>query len=184
MSPKNKPAPAQAPEAVARRPLLLALLGAVGLALPHTARAAASPKQITVWKTPTCGCCKEWVSHLNKNGFKATVNDVEDTAPMRQKLGLPEKYGACHTALLQGYVVEGHVPARELRRLLREKPKAVGLAVLGMPAGSPGMEMGERRDAYDVLLVLADGSARVYQSYPSTPSLPSPPSPANPSVRS
>jgi len=165
MSPENKPAHALEP--MARRPLLqLALFGALALALPHAARAAAGPQAITVWKTPTCGCCKEWVAHLSKNGFKAAVNDVDDTAPIRQKLGLPEKYGACHTALLQGYVIEGHVPAQELRRLLREKPRAVGLAVLGMPAGSPGMEMGDRRDAYDVLLVLADGNTRVYQSYP------------------
>ena len=172
MSPRNKPAQAvememkMKMEPMARRPLLqLALFGAIGLALPQAARAAA-PQAISVWKTPTCGCCKEWVAHLNKNGFKAAVHDVDDTAPIRQKLGLPEKYGACHTALLGGYVVEGHVPARELHRLLREKPKAVGLAVLGMPAGSPGMEMGGRYDAYDVLLVLADGSARVYQPYP------------------
>jgi len=166
MSPRNKPAQALQMQSMARRPLLqLALFGAIGLALPQAARAA-GPQAISVWKTPTCGCCKEWVAHLDKNGFKAAVNDVEDTAPIRQKLGLPEKYGACHTALLGSYVIEGHVPARELRRLLREKPKAVGLAVLGMPAGSPGMEMGDRRDAYDVLLVLADGSARVYQSYP------------------
>ena len=183
---KNKPIPAQAIEGLARRPLLqLALLGAIGLALPHTARAAASPKKIVVWKTPSCGCCKAWVAHLDKSGFKTTVHDVEDTAPMRQKLGLPEKYGACHTALLDGYVIEGHVPAPTLRRLLREKPKAVGLAVLGMPAGSPGMEMGDRQDAYDVLLVLGDGSARVYQSYPAaSPASPSAPRSNPPSVKS
>ncbi|MDB5885541.1 MAG: metal-binding protein [Polaromonas sp.] len=165
MSPKNNPFPA--PGATTRRPLLqLALLGAATLAWPHAARAAAGPQAITVWKTPSCGCCKEWVAHLGKNGFKPVVNDVEDTAPMRQKLGLPEKYGACHTASVNGYVVEGHVPAQAIRRLLREKPKAVGLAVLGMPAGSPGMEIGDRHDAYDVLLVTPDGRARVYQSYP------------------
>ena len=94
------------------------------------------------------------------------THDVKDTAPMRQKLGLAEKFGSCHTGLLGTYVLEGHVPAREMRRLLREKPRALGLAVPGMPTGSPGMEMGNARDAYDVLLVLNDRNSRIYQSYP------------------
>jgi hypothetical protein len=135
------------------------------------ALAGSQPNQITVWKTPSCGCCHEWVAHLRKSGFEVVTHDVEDTAPMRQKFGLPAKFSSCHTARLGSYVVEGHVPAQELRRLLREKPSALGLAVPGMPAGSPGMEMGPTRDAYDVLLVLADGSSRVYQSYPSKSSV-------------
>lgn len=99
------------------------------------------------------------------------TNDVKDTTPIRQKLGMPEKFGSCHTASLGGYVLEGHVPATEIRRLLREKPAARGLAVPGMPMGSPGMEMGNTRDAYDVLLVLQDGSSRTYQSYAANPSV-------------
>jgi hypothetical protein len=153
---------------VSRRLVLqlpLAALGAWALAHPLVTLAATNPEQITVWKTPNCGCCKDWVAHLRDNGFQVVTHDVPDTAPMRQKLGLPAKFGSCHTAQLGAYVLEGHVPAQEVRRLLREKPKAVGLAVPGMPVGSPGMEMGEARDAYDVLLVLADGSSRVYQSY-------------------
>jgi hypothetical protein len=153
---------------VSRRLVLqlpLAALGAWTLAHPLVTLAATNPEQITVWKTPNCGCCKEWVAHLRDNGFQVVTNDVPDTAPMRQKLGLPAKFGSCHTAQLGAYVLEGHVPAPEVRRLLREKPKAVGLAVPGMPVGSPGMEMGDGRDAYDVLLVLPDGSSRVYQSY-------------------
>lgn len=111
------------------------------------------------------------MAHLRKSGFEVVTPDVEDTAPIRQKFGLNAKFGSCHTARLGSYVVEGHVPAQELRRLLREHPKALGLAVPGMPMGSPGMEMGDTRDAYDVLLVLADGSSRIYQSYPSKTSV-------------
>lgn len=144
--------------------LAAALLGASTLA--HAGSGIAkSADPITVWKTPDCGCCKEWIAHLQKNGFEVVAKDVGDTAPIRQKLGLPVKFGSCHTAQLGAYVLEGHVPAQEVHRLLREKPKAIGLAVPGMPVGSPGMEMGDRRDAYEVLLVLADGSSRVYQSY-------------------
>jgi len=106
---------------------------------------------------------------LRKEGFHVVTNDVSDTVPVRQKLGLPAKFGSCHTAQVSGYVLEGHVPAREVKRLLRENPVAIGLAVPGMPVGSPGMEMpGEMlgvRDAYDVLLVTPDGSSRVYESY-------------------
>ena len=145
----------------------LAGLTAAGLGLPLSAWAAGNDSLITVWKNPDCGCCKEWVTHLQKNGFEVVTNDIPDTAPMRQKLGLPAKFGSCHTAQLGAYVIEGHVPAQEIRRLMREKPKAIGLAVPGMPVGSPGMEVGSRQDAYDVLLVLADGSSRAYQSYPS-----------------
>ena len=152
-----------------RLALQLPLAGVTGvwLGLHQAAMAAVNPALITVWKTPDCGCCKEWVTHLRKNGFEVVTNDIKDTAPMRQKLGLPVKFGSCHTAQMGAYVLEGHVPAQEVRRLLREKPQAVGLAVPGMPVGSPGMEVGNTQDAYDVLLVLSDGSSRVYQSYPS-----------------
>ena len=149
-----------------RRRLLLA---AAAIALPTWALAqkAATATAIEVWKSPTCGCCKDWITHLQANGFKATVHDNGNT-DQRAALGMPIRYGSCHTALVGGYAIEGHVPARELRRLLAEKPKAVGLAVPAMPLGSPGMDgpvYGGRKDAYDVLLVLADGSAKVYQSY-------------------
>ena len=160
--------------AVSRRFALrlpLALVGLAVLSQPLRALAGSHPNQITVWKNASCGCCHEWVAHLRKNGFDVATHDVEDTAPIRQKFGLNAKFGSCHTARLGSYVVEGHVPAQELRRLLREQPKALGLAVPGMPMGSPGMEMGDTRDAYDVLLVLADGSSRVYQSYPSKTSV-------------
>ena len=127
--------------------------------------AAAPRTQVTVWKTPNCGCCKDWVTHLQASGFEVVTHDVKETATKREALGLPAKYGSCHTATVNGYVLEGHVPAKDVQRLLREKPVATGLAVPGMPVGSPGMEMGGATDAYDVMLVLKDGNARVYQSY-------------------
>jgi len=120
-----------------------------------------------VWKDPNCGCCNDWIDYLRREGFRIQTFDTGNTA-VRRRLGLPMQYASCHTALVGGYVIEGHVNAREIRRLLTEKPDALGLAVPGMPVGSPGMdgpEYGERRDPYDVLLVLRDGSSRSYQSY-------------------
>jgi hypothetical protein len=123
---------------------------------------------VEVWKDPNCGCCKDWVAHLEANGFATKVNDTGNEA-MRTRLGIPAKLGSCHTALVGGYAVEGHVPAADIRRLLRDKPKAVGLTVPGMPVGSPGMDgkvYGNRRDPYDVLLVLDNaGATRVFASY-------------------
>ena len=151
----------------------LSLLAIAVLGFPQIGRAAIQPETVTVWKTPTCGCCKDWVIHLRKEGFNVVTNDVPDTAPIRQKLGLPAKFGSCHTAQVGGYVIEGHVPASEVKRLLREKPAAIGLAVPGMPVGSPGMEMkGEMtgvRDAFDVVLVTRDGGSRVYEPYTAKP---------------
>lgn len=149
-----------------RRQLLLA---SAALALPIGALAQAKPPlpPLQVWKDPNCGCCKDWVSYLQADGFTVQVYDSGNTA-VRRRLGLPERYGSCHTALIGGYVVEGHVNAREIRRLLAEKPQALGLAVPGMPVGSPGMDgpdYGGRQDPYDVLLVQRDGTARIYQSY-------------------
>ena len=147
----------------------LSVLASTALGYPLLSTAALQPEAVTVWKTPTCGCCKDWVIHMRKEGFNVVTNDVPDTAPVRQRLGLPAKFGSCHTAQVGGYVIEGHVPASEVVRLLREKPAAIGLAVPGMPVGSPGMEMrGEMlgvHDAFDVVLVTRDGGSRVYQSY-------------------
>jgi hypothetical protein len=126
---------------------------------------AAGPK-MTVYKTRTCGCCAKWVEHLKTNGFDVTVEEVPSTAEYRQKYGVPEKLASCHTGVVSGYAIEGHVPAREIKRLLKTESKtAKGLAVPGMPAGSPGME-GARVDEYSVLLFDAKGSASVYEKYP------------------
>ncbi len=151
-----------------RRTTLMA--AAAALAGAGWAAQAASPKKLPVmqvWKDPNCGCCKDWVDILRREGFEVQTIDSGNTA-MRQRLGMPMKFASCHTALIDGYVIEGHVNPAEIKRLLAERPKALGLAVPGMPIGSPGMdgpEYGSRRDPYDVLLVQQDGSSRVYQSY-------------------
>jgi len=153
-----------------RRSLLLtapAVLAAATLPAWAAAPSARDLPVLQVWKDPNCGCCKDWISYLQRDGFQVQVFDTGNTA-VRKRLGLPDKFGSCHTALIGGYVVEGHVNAREIRRLLAEKPKAIGIAVPGMPVGSPGMdgpEYGGRKDPYDVVLVSPDGNARVYQSY-------------------
>ena len=135
--------------------------------VPAWARATGAKTAVEVWKDPECGCCKDWVAHLEANGFAVKVHDTGNNAA-RSRLGIDRKYGSCHTALVGGYAIEGHVPAREIRRLLAEKPAAIGLAVPGMPIGSPGMDgpvYGGRKDAFDVLLLAKDGSSRVYQHY-------------------
>lgn len=121
--------------------------------------------QVTVYKTPTCGCCGKWVEHMKASGFAVTVEEVDNTGPYREKYGVPEALQSCHTAVVEGYAIEGHVPAPDIQRLLKERTKAKGLAVPGMVSGSPGME-GGRTDAYSVLLFQADGRSTVYQSYP------------------
>jgi hypothetical protein len=117
-----------------------------------------------VWRTPSCGCCKAWVEHMQSKGFDLSITDMP-AAELGQKktaLGVGGALASCHTAAIGGYTIEGHVPAEDVARLLKEKPEAIGLSVPGMPAGSPGMEMGERHDAYDVLLVKKDGTSPVF----------------------
>lgn len=155
-----------------RRSLLTtaaALLGAAAAASPVFALTASKPV-LEVWKTPTCGCCHDWIKHVEANGFEVKSHDVSEAAKSstRAQLGLAEKYGSCHTAVVSGYVIEGHVPARDIHRLLKDRPRALGLTVPGMTVGSPGMdgpEYGGRKDPYTVLLVQRDGGASVYQSY-------------------
>jgi hypothetical protein len=141
------------------------LLGVAALAW---AAQAVTPKPVVqVWKDPNCGCCKDWMAHLHKAGFEVSGIDKGNTAA-RAALGMPLKLGSCHTARVQGYVIEGHVPASDIKRLLTEKPNALGLAVPGMPIGSPGMdgpEYGGRRDTYQVLLVQKDGSTQVFNTH-------------------
>lgn len=148
-----------------RRFALTALAaGAVSLALP--ALAAASLPPVDVYKSPTCGCCGAWVDHLKAAGFSVRVVEVDDTAQARKRLGLPEKFGSCHTGVVDGYVVEGHVPAAEIKRLLSSRPAAIGLAVPGMPIGSPGMEYPGRSDPHEVLLIDRKGRESVFAHYP------------------
>nr|WP_315126561.1 DUF411 domain-containing protein [uncultured Polynucleobacter sp.] len=140
----------------------------LGFALLPTLSLAATEKPIiTMWKSPTCGCCKDWAAHVEGNGFTVKAHNVGNDE-VRKNLGIPIQFGSCHTALISGYVIEGHVPAKEIKRLLAEKPKAVGLAVPAMPVGSPGMDGSEykgRKDSYDVLFIGLNGKSSVYQSY-------------------
>jgi hypothetical protein len=122
---------------------------------------------IEVWTGPGCGCCKDWVRHLADNGFAAMSHEGGNTEA-RRRLDMPVRYGSCHTAGIDGYAIEGHVPAADIRRLVEERPDAVGLSVPAMPRGSPGMDgpaYGNIVDPYDVLLIDRDGNASVFQSY-------------------
>ena len=134
------------------------------LALLPTSIAARAAPAVHFHKGPGCECCNAWIEHLRANGFAVTSDDRGNNS-VRAKVGIPSALASCHTAIADGYAIEGHVPASDVKRLLAERPKAIGLAVPGMPVGSPGMEVGGRRDPYDVLLVRADGSTSVYQSY-------------------
>jgi hypothetical protein len=140
----------------------------MGLAASLPLRSAlAQAHTVEVWKDPNCGCCHLWVEHLQASGFKVAVRDVGNNAA-RKRLGMPDKLGSCHTATVGGYVIEGHVPAADIRRLLKDRPLALGLAVPGMPIGSPGMDGPEykgRKDTFDVLLVQKDGSTKSFQRY-------------------
>jgi hypothetical protein len=145
-----------------RRDALLAL-GTIPLLVRAEEK---SPITIRVNKTPTCGCCGIWVTHLQKAGFQTQVQDFDDLTPIKERLGVPASLSSCHTAEVDGYFIEGHVPAADIRKLLSERPKAKGLTVPGMPAGSPGMEVPSGRvDPYEVLLVNKDGSTSVFTSY-------------------
>lgn len=122
---------------------------------------------IAVKKTATCGCCNGWINHLKRSGFTTAAENLPYAVLNRFKTanGIRSDLASCHTARVGGYTIEGHVPAREIKRLLAERPDAVGLTVPGMPVGSPGMEVGSSRDAYDVLLIKKDGSTQVYARY-------------------
>ena len=121
---------------------------------------------IEVWKSPSCGCCKDWVTHLQANGFEVVLYDTGNNS-VRSQVGMPQKYGSCHTGIIQGYVIEGHVPADDIRKLLALKPNALGLSVPGMPVGSPGMDGPQyqgRQDPFDVLLIV-DVEHSIFSSY-------------------
>ncbi len=146
---------------------LATLVGARALvAQPASKRAVAGAAlpPMTVYKDPNCGCCTEWVSHVRKAGFVVTVRDTADMSSVKASFGVPSALESCHTARVGAYAIEGHVPADLIQKLLREQPVARGLAVPGMPMGSPGMEQGAQKDAYDVVLFDKAGKTRVYAS--------------------
>jgi len=120
---------------------------------------------VEVYKTLSCGCCGFWVEHMQQSGFKLNVHNVRDVTPMRENAGVPDAMASCHTAIVGGYSIEGHVPAADIKRLLRERPKATGIAVPGMVQGSPGMEQGGRKDPYNVILFNKSGRSFVFAQH-------------------
>ena len=156
------PCPATAKSVCAPKPLNwlfigLVFLPALAMLLPGKALAA----DILVYKSPTCGCCSAWIDHPKANGFEVEAQDHADMNPVKAVIGVPRHLQSCHTAVVDGYVVEGHVPADLISRMLTEKPDIKGLAVPGMPMGSPGME-GPRKDVYDVLTFDGEGRTSIY----------------------
>jgi len=149
-----------------RRALLMAAIPAFSaIALSRGSQAAEVLPRMTVHRDPACGCCGGWVEHVKSAGFSITEIEAANLAPLKTRLGVPVELSSCHTAEIGGYVIEGHVPADAIKRLLAEKPQAKGLAVGGMPTGSPGMEVeGSPPDTYDVVLFSADGQ-RVFARY-------------------
>lgn len=141
----------------------LALLAA--LTLPAWPASAATLPQVVVHKDPHCACCAKWVEHLETHGFRVKTVQSDDLAALKRRLGVPQRLASCHTAEVGGYLIEGHVPAATIKRLLGERAAVAGLAVPGMPIGSPGMEVPGRSEAYEVLSFARDGSSRVYQSF-------------------
>ena len=134
---------------------------------PKTADATpATLPRMTVHKTPTCGCCGSWIDHVKKAGFAVDVHDMDDLGPVKERLGVPYAKGSCHTAEIGGYLIEGHVPAADIKRLLEAKPDARGLVLPGMPLGSPGMEVPEgSQQPYTVELVHHDGTTEPFAQH-------------------
>ncbi len=147
---------------VPRRLLICVALALVAFACSESENTA---DEVVVYKSPTCGCCTKWENHLAENGFRVRSEKRADMAAVKDANQVPTEARACHTALVGGYIIEGHVPAADIERLLREKPNIRGLAVPNMPMGSPGME-GPYAEAYDVLALRADGTHEVFSSYP------------------
>ena len=146
-----------------RRQILVALSTAL---TAYVSTAAQTPTPVRVYRDPTCGCCGLWAEHLRKAGFAATVTEVADTGAIKTKYGVPPRVSSCHTALVGNYVLEGHVPVEDIRRLLQERPDIAGIGVAGMPIGSPGMEVaGMKPQAYDVLAFDKKGTTRVFSSH-------------------
>ena len=155
---------------ISRVMLAMVTIAIAGLGLGVAAQqkpAAAAAQKVTVYKTASCGCCRLWVDHLKANGFDVQAMDVsaEQVRAVSKVAGLKDDDVSCHTAKVGGYVVEGHVPAEDVKRLLAEKPNALGVYVPGMPIGSPGMEQGDTKEPYDVLLLRKDGTAEVYSKH-------------------
>jgi hypothetical protein len=126
---------------------------------------AGKPVDIVVYRSPTCECCGKWLEHMKKNNFNVKDIVTDDVQAIKNKYGVPEAMASCHTAIVDGYVIEGHVPANDIIKLLKTKPEIIGIAVPGMPSGTPGMEMGDRKDAYNVMSFDKENHFEIFNSY-------------------
>lgn len=144
--------------------IALALAG-LGAYLWFGTSASTPQSPVTVYKSPTCNCCSDWVAHMREQGFSVDVNSRVNVQPVKKQVGVPSSLAACHTSTVGGYVVEGHVPAQDVKRLLREKPDVRGISVPGMPVGSPGMERGNQVEPYKVLTFTPAGDTTVFARY-------------------
>jgi hypothetical protein len=143
-----------------------AALALVAFAAPgQRQQQQAATTRMVVYKSPTCGCCTKWVDVMRASGFTVQVHDQDDVSPIKRASGVPASAESCHTAQVGGYIVEGHVPVADIRRMLRERPQIVGIAAPGMPVGSPGMEVGERRDRYEVVSFTQNGRTAVFERH-------------------
>ena len=140
------------------------IFGAIAFAAMFVGTAAHAAT-MTVYKHPSCGCCGKWVEHVEKHGFTVKTVATEDMMAVKKRLGVPDAQMSCHTTKVGNYVVEGHVPAADIKRLLAQKPKARGIAVAGMPMGAPGMEHGDHRQPYSTMLIGTDGKTSVFASH-------------------
>lgn len=146
--------------------ILLAALAALIIPASGGLVAQRPATTVQVYKSPTCGCCANWVKHLQQHGFTTEVTETDDVAAVKAKYGVPDRVQSCHTAVVGGYVIEGHVPAADVQRLLKDRPPVVGLAVPGMPIGSPGMEVPSMKpQAYDVIAFDKQGQLKVFASH-------------------
>jgi hypothetical protein len=149
-----------------RRGLMIGAAQAfTALALAGTAAATESLPKMTVTRDPNCGCCGNWVEHIKAAGFPVDVVQVDDVMPLKARLGVPEALMSCHTAEIGGYVIEGHVPADAVKRLLTERPKATGIAVAGMPVGSPGMEVPSQAPQTYEIAIFSPGRQNIFARY-------------------
>jgi hypothetical protein len=146
-----------------RRTFFYTAFAGGALLLTRRAGAVGAPAgKLVIYKTPTCGCCQKWVEHVRASNFQTEVHDLESVDHIKARYGVPADLATCHTALIDNYVIEGHVPADAITKLLKEKPAVRGIAVPGMPAGSPGMEMGARKDRYEIIAFDKAGKKSVF----------------------
>lgn len=144
---------------------LVGVIAAIALATAAPSLAGSKASEITVYRDPSCGCCGGWIAYLAKQGFQPKEITTSNIEPLKQQHGVPNNLASCHTAVIQGYAIEGHVPAEDIKHLLAQRPKVAGIAVPGMPIGTPGMEDGDRRESFTVVSFDKQGNTRAFNRY-------------------